>query len=410
MLSYKKSDSQKEEEMETAISLIQEIITRNPYDEALSFSIPPEVLSKIEKYEDEGISVSEGGLFLRDLALKSKIIAEYHYNSLDPNSEVDFFEKAKELMAATHSFKKLSIIEEFIFLGSSQRDIFISAKKYLENNENNFVVFEILHIFDRAMSKQFSYSIESFIIFFVFAYEKIETDLATRHYITKFCDFLFANEQNCLRIYLSCVHSDNKFITPIYNNIVLRFYQKYGYMKNDLLKKIQRDENINQNTIYLLGRILFDEKVHTGTEIELLKKCAKKGSDDQKLSAFSTLVLHLGKSQDIDSFFKHEIANKNTQAIFALGHKLSFEWAEFVSHPDFILWTKSLAYIPVGMKGAEKHRDFFFSEALSSYYEIIIQSLELCFSFYSEQNVRVDIEMLFTSTLSELVKDDFFST
>jgi hypothetical protein len=367
-------------------------------------------MENLADYQTEGITISEGMLCFKNLAKKSQMIAEYYYNSLPDNNEISFFNKAIELQSESSEYDALSVVEEYILLGSASRDIFLAAKRYLESNEENFTIFRILHVLAQAMNTQFPYKPENFLDFFIFAYEKIEMDLATSNYIAKFCNFLFTNEQHCLEIYSLSSKSSNRFLAPIYNNIVMKFYKKFTYMRNELCNSLQKDLSVSPNKIYLYGQVLLEDKIHTGSEITNLLTLADNGSDDQKHSAFSALVLHLGKSQEIDRVFTEKVLNKNLWSIISLVRKLSSSWSNFISHPDFTVWFQSTAHIPAGMKGAEESRDFLFSEVISENYALVVSCIELCIHFYEEHNNPFNIEELFPSTLRELIKNEQFGT
>ena len=381
-----------------------------PFNEELCFPITHEVMENLADYQTEGITISEGMLCFKNLATKSQKIAAYYYNSLPDNNEISFFNKAIELQSESSEYDALSVVEEYISLGSASRDIFLAAKIYLESNEENFAIFRILHVLAQAMNKQFSYNSETFLDFFIFVYEKIEMDLATSNYIAKFSNFLFTNEQHCLEIYSLCSKSSNRFLAPIYNNIVMKFYKKFTYMKIELCNSLQKDLSVSPNKIYLYGQVLLEDKIHTGSEITNLLTLAENGSDDQKHSAFSALVLHLGKSQEIDRIFTEKVLNKNIWSIISLVRKLSSSWSNFISHPNFTVWFQSTAHIPAGMKGVEESRDFLFSEVISENYALVVSCIELCIHFYEEHNKPFNIEELFPSTLRELIKNDQFGT
>ncbi|MDR2667407.1 MAG: hypothetical protein LBB34_04860 [Holosporales bacterium] len=387
--------------------IVQRIVSCAPCDQELHFPIPFEVTAELDGYLDEGIIVSDGVLHLKDYATKSKIIAEYHYNALDKNDEFFFWEKAKYLFFETLDYKELNIIGEYILIGSKDIDIFSSVKHYIENNDDTF---SMLHIIECGMNKQFPYHYKSFIDFFAYIYEKAENDLAIGYYIEIFCKFLYANEEYCLKIHSEYIICRNKFLIPLYNNIVINFYKKYIYMKDLIVDEIQKNKDVDANTIYLFGLILLDEKVHTGAEIDILEICTHRESEEQSQSAFSALALHLGKSQNIDNLFKQAVIKRNKQAILALAYKLSLKWTDFTDHPDFELWINSLAYIPLGLTRAERWRDHLFSQALSRHYGLVIRSLELYFFTNKAKNGAFDIEEVFRSTLNRFVKDDFLGT
>lgn len=362
---------------------------------------------ELNGYSETNVIVSDGKIQINDLATKSKLIAEHHYNLLEKGDELSFFKKAEKLLSSTRKNEDLTVVENFVFLGSRYIDIFSSAKAYILDEGDIFLIFQIL---EKGMNLNFPYNPQNFVDFFILAYGKVKNDLMTNYYIKKLCDFIFNDEEVCKKIHSAYKGTRNELLIPIYNNIVIKFFKKNSWMKENIIDEVKHNPDTNHNSIYLLGRILLEEGIHFGEEIRLLTECSTSNSEEQRSFAFNALALHLGLSDDVDAAFKQALTQKNTQAILAIAYKLSSDWSNFISHPDFSLWLGSLAYIPPGLTGAEDWRDDIFSQNISSQYSLISSSLEKCFLFYKKQNATFEIEKIFSSTLHEFVKINFFPT
>jgi hypothetical protein len=392
----------------SAKELIQTIVVRSLDTSELLFPISYEEMEILDGYVTDDVSIADGKIHLKNLSIKSKIIAEYYYRTIGEDKDLNFFEKARWLYCEMREYKQLEIVEEYISIGSQDIDIFQNAKRYAQNYNDIFTLLQILIL---GMNKIVAYQYASFIDFFIFAHERIKNDLTAGRYIKSLCEFLFKNKENCLRAYREYFETKNELLIPLYNSIVLHLFKSQPYMKNKIIDEIKSNDNVDANSLYLLGRILIEEEIHSGVEIDILiAACTEKKSEDQRSAAFNALALHLGKSQEVDKFFKQELINRNIQAIVALAYILYFNLSDFTEHPDFELWLESLAYVPSEMKGAEKWRDSIYSQTLVTHYSITIQSIERCIYFYTDKNESIDITKKFHLTIHEFSNHPYFGT